>query len=221
MPAIDDIVQFTVLSEQEGVQGSNTFQFRITDLGNSPAVVDMLDNWAVLWVNTLSAILSLKWAVVCVIYENLTDATDPVIKLNKTIPGVNFTENPHPSNFGVWFIRYSKRAIQNPNIPSQAVGKIISGRFFQTGFILSNSKVGRAQENIIFSQAETFLITPAQFPAGGYELTPSLRYSVDRVPGPVQTPPIATDDQDITDYQLNPVYSRLRSRTSKLCGQAE
>jgi len=208
MPSVDDIVEYRCIHEMDGVQGTFTFWNKILDLGNSPSITDAVNAWALAFVSQMDVMLSLRWALTCVIYRNITDPSEPEIPVINTFPGLDFTESPHPSDLVMWTTRYARRADG---------GKLIVGRWSLNGFVLPASVRGRIDRDLTLTNIEAFQRDVTTHPAGGWQHEPHQEYTfTPGSPGPPVVPPVM-EHSPVLEASCRTRVRKLNSRSTGLC----
>lgn len=200
MASVGDFIKATLVTEQGGVQMSNSVYFEIDDLGNDPplgeAALDILESYA----DAVKISCSSSWRVACIIMENMTTPEGRTIvqqSINGT--GIGIAHGPDQ------VLRVNQYAGQADFL------KVHRGAFNQSGVLAALSNRGRWNQTTAFPTIVTWLSATQVF-TPNWTVTPCLRWQL--TPGPPPT------------YAITPIiwaeYSarcfKLGSRKSSLCG---
>jgi len=205
MPSVDDIIELKLISEQQGVQMSTTTYWQIEDLGADGPIQGELLKFATAWVDAYRAQLSVQWAVTCVIFNNVTEVSDPVIPAFTNEAGGELTVGPHPTSNVVCITRYCLALVG---------GALKHGSIRISGLHKDVSKTGRVESDMELGTLENFLTNSVLLPSGGWQITPLLRYRL------TVGPPPTYDYAPVVRAITQGVFRKLNSRGSTLCGTA-
>lgn len=200
MAIVDDVMEFKIITELDGVQMANTRHFQIDDLGDDPNPNDMLGDIIVSYHAAIEAQCSDQWKVVCGIMENITNPEGQNVRF-VTLAGGSAID-AHPQHQVLRFNIYTKEL---------GGDRIMHGAFNQSGIIESKSLRGRLNNPADFDAMVTFLRAPFAFGGTGWEVTTVLRWN----DGTPQTPFFKYDD--VRKVQVLTEFKTLRSRKTKFC----
>jgi hypothetical protein len=200
MAAVNDVIQATLITEQGGVQMSNTVYFEIDNLGSDPplgeAALDILTSYG----DTAKIYCAASWRVACIVMENMTTPEGRTIVQN-TISGVAIGAAHGPDQV----LRINQYANQADFL------KIHRGWFNQSGIEHALSKRGRWNHTTDFSTLISWFSSTVVL-GSNWTLTPNLRWQL--TPGP--PPTYAYTPVIRADYSAR--CFKLGSRKSSLCG---
>lgn len=202
MPTVNDNFRITIVQELAGLQLSNTMYGRIDDLGDLPSIADVIEDTLTIYYDTVKDIASDAWAIVCGIYENLSQVEEKTLRF-LTLPGLSLTDS-HPSD---QVVRMNQYAVDVTPLPA-----VRRGAWNQAGIIESLSTAGRINNAGSFTNLRGFLDTQFVLPGPGWTITPVLRYQ------PVPSVPIVSHAfEPMALGQVSSRLFKLASRKTALC----
>lgn len=206
--SLGDLIGIDVILEQQGKQFVNTFYGEIDDLGTDPEPVDVIEAFATDYRDALDVAMSNDVTITCAVYRNISDPTDPPVEKFLNLPGLGAGE-PVPTNAVLYMRRYGLR---------QSPSGVVDGRIILRGIDETKTDEGRYVDQKIgagigiYGSLELFLITTAQFPAGGYTLVPGFFYKFN-VGG---FPDVLDFSQTLAAYS-DMVLKQLEAGNTNLC----
>jgi len=201
MPDLNDIVSTTLVQELSGVQMANKLYWRIDDLGSNPTNVDALSDILTGYHNAIKAALSPAWALVCGIYENVSQVEAKAIIFTNLV-GTTVIDS-HPQQQVVRLNRYTVQ--DNGEKDTSRVSA-----FNQSGVAEDFSTRGRVNDTAEFLPLRNFLRVQQIF-ATEWTITPMSRNREQKVP------PFTFAFNVVQQCLLNPTFLNLRSRKTNLC----
>lgn len=204
MPAVNDIIATTIITELSGVSMSSLLYWELDDLGDDDSIEINLGKLATAYAAVTTDITITAWAVTCMVYFNTTD-TEPKIVHPVTIAGTAGGDS-HPQSQALRFNRWGL------HIPD---GKTRHGAHYLSGVPESFSSVGRVNDVTEFQALENFLSDTLVLSDDGWTLKPQLFITPDWKSFPTVHAFVLT-----TQCQVNPTFAVLRSRKTRLCGTA-
>jgi hypothetical protein len=204
MPAVNDIIQTTIITELSGVSMSSLLYWSVDDLGDDDSIQVNLGKLAAAYAAVTTDITITSWAVTCMVYFN-TSATEPKVVHPVTIAGTAAGDS-HPQSQALRFNRWGV------HIPDS---KTRRGAHYLSGVPESFSTVGRINDVTEFLNLENFLSDALVLADDGWSLTPELLITPDWVNFPTVKAFVLA-----SQCQVNPTFAVLRSRKTRLCGTA-
>lgn len=201
MPSLNDVVKVTLVQELSGVQMANHLFWRIDDLGTNPttvaALIDIMEGYH----DAIKGALSDEWALVCGVYENLTNVEAKAITFTNLVGTI---EQPsHPQDQVVRLNRYALSV-------SPANGSMRVSAFNQSGVGETFSTRGRVNDTSEFQALQVFLDTQQIF-ATEWTVTPMSRSRIEAVK------PFTYQFNVVSQCLLNTTFLKLRPRKTNLC----
>jgi hypothetical protein len=201
MPSLSDVVSVTLVQELAGVQMANKLYLRIDDLGTNPTVVAALVDIMTEYHNVIKAALTPAWALVCGIYENLTDIEAKAITFTNLVgTGVG---DSHPQDQVVRLNRYSVSV-------APANGSLRVSAFNQSGVLESLSTRTRVNDTAEFLALRNFLRVQQIF-GTEWTVTPMSRNRIELIK------PFTYQFNEVSQCLLQTTFYKLRSRKTSLC----
>ncbi len=204
MPEVNDIVDTTIVSELSGVQMSTRLLWKVDDLGAEDSIFDNISKIAIQFAASVEAYVSSAWGVTCITYQNLSRIEEKVVA-PIIANGISIVD-AHPQNQTLVIRRWGQY------IPD---GKFRNGRIMLSGVTEDFSTRGRFNDMSEASLIEAMLGEIVILLAGGWTITPMLEITPDWVNFPENQAFVIC-----SQAEMNPVFSVLTGRRTKLCGTA-
>jgi len=201
MPDLGDVIATTFVQELSGVQMANKLYWRIDDLGSNPSTVDALIDIMTEYHSVIKGALAPAWALVCGIYENMTQNEAKAITFTNLV-GTSIVDS-HPQDQVVRLNRYAVAVA-----PADETLRV-SG-FNQSGVAEEFSTRGRVNDTSEFLALRNFLRTQQIF-ATEWTVTPMSRNLQSDGPPPVYQFNV------VSQCLLNTRFLKLRTRKTSLC----
>jgi hypothetical protein len=202
MPAINDFIATTIISELSGVSMSSLLYWKVDNLGDDDAIEVNLGKLATAYAAVTTDITITSWAVTCMVYFNHTQ-TEPKVVHPVTIAGTAAGDS-HPQSQALRFNRWGV------HIPDS---KVRHGAHYLSGVPESFSTVGRINDAAEFNALENLLSDTLVLADDGWTLLPQLFITPDWKNFPTVHAFVLA-----SQCQVNATYAVLRSRKTKLCG---
>lgn len=200
MPVATDIISTTIIQELDGVQMSNQIFWQVDSVGADPTTENGLIDVLNAYYDSVKAFMSDEWAVVCGVYENISNPEGKAIVFG-TLPGLSATDS-HPQDQVLRLNSYG--GLPGP-LPRHR------NAFNQSGVIESLSTDGRLNDPAVVASLRLFLTAQQVMPAGAWTIDPQVRWQT--APGP---PPVyAFSNADTSQFSSR--FFKLRTRKTKLC----
>jgi hypothetical protein len=200
MAIVDDQLSYTLITELDGVQMSNTRYFEIDAIGDDPTNVSMLNDIVNDYYDSIKLFCSTAWKIVCAKLHNHTQQeSDSVVFVTLLGTGVG---DSHPQHQVVRFNMYAQ--VQPANF-------MVRGAFNQSGILEAKSLRGRVGNPADFDPLIQHLDTPAAFGGTGWSVSSLIRYN--------GTPPTPFTEEfaNVNHVQVNTQFKTLKSRKTKFC----
>ena len=201
MPEVDDILQFTIVTELEGVAMRNTMYWQLDNKGNTDDLAAIATILGDAYIDVSEALLSTVVDYTAFLVDNLT---------RNEVRGVVTTErsgsqlrDSHPQD---QVLRFNEWA------PSATKEVMHRGAFNLSGIVESLSTDGRVNDIVEFNALAAFLSSQHLDATSGLQTSPHVRR---RVPG--SQPPVYTF-HPIEKAQVNPTFFKLKSRKTQILG---
>lgn len=199
MPADNDFLRSTIVTEQTGVTFRNDIYWQIVE----PGTISNLNEIATIifdeWFSVSSPILITSLKYVAVLVDNLTINELRGI-LVSTANGAGSGDS-HPQDQVLRFNEYGQIAVGDP---------IVVGGFNLSGIRSALSIGGRLKSNADVSAIETFLGTQHLDVATGLKINPQVRTRV-----PLSSPPVYVFHRTIR-ANVNPTFNKMKSRKTSI-----
>jgi len=203
MAIVDDQMSYTIITELDSVQMSNTRYFEIDSIGDDPSNASMLGDIVNHYYDAIKVFCATSWKIVCARMENHTNPEGEVI-IFVTLPGTGAGDS-HPQYQVVRFNIYAQ--VQPANF-------MVRGAFNQSGILETKSLRGRVGNPADFDPLVTHFRQPNQFGGTGWNTSTLIRYN--------GTPPTPFTEEfaNVNQVQINPSFKTLKSRKTKFCAVA-
>jgi len=200
MPIVDDQLSYTLITELDGVQMSNTRYFEIDAIGDDPTPSSMLNDIVNDYYDAVKAICNDDWKIVCARLKNHTTVEGETV-IFVTLAGLSAIDS-HPQH---QVIRMNMNAKEQPS------GLMHQGAFNQSGIIETKSTRGRVVDPADFDALAQHLFVPGAFGGTGWSVSTLIRFN--------STPPTPFTEAfaNVNKVQLNTEFKTLRSRKTKFC----
>lgn len=205
MAIVDDQLSYTIITELDGVQMSNTRYFEIDAIGDDPLPVSMLNDIVNHYYDAIKDHCNDGWKVVCARLKNHTQVEQESV-IFVTLPGLSAVD-AHPQHQVLRFNMYAQ--VQPANF-------MVRGAFNQSGIIESISLRGRVLVPADFDDLVTHLNNPSSYGGTGWEVSTLIRYNGTPPPAPSFTEEFA----NVNQVQVNTSFKTLKSRKTKFCAVA-
>jgi len=201
MPEVEDIVQFTIVTELEGVAMRNTMYWQLDNLGNVTDLAAIANILGQAYIDVSEALLSTVVEYTAFLVDNLTrNEVRGVITTSQK--GAQLRDS-HPQD---QVLRFNEWA------PSSTAEVMHRGAFNLSGVVESLSTHGRINDIVEFNGLAGYLSSQNIDAGSGLQSTPHVRRRV-----PASQPPIYTFHK-ITKAQVNPTFFKLKSRKTQILG---
>jgi len=201
MPEVDDIIQFVMVTELEGVAMRNTIYWQIDNLGNVDDLAAIATILGDEWINVAEGLLSTRLNFIAFLVDNLT--RNEVRGVITTGQSGTILRDAHPQDQVVRFNEWA---------PDAQAESLFRGALNLSGVEEALSTDGRVNDIPSFQAVEGFLMNQNIDSGSGLQTTPHIRR---RVPG--STPPIYTFHA-ISKAEVNPTFFKLKSRKTQVLG---
>jgi hypothetical protein len=201
MPAINDIIRFSIVTELQGVQMQNQFLYRVDALGVDDGITDNLNAFITEVGTAINTLCSNKLKISCGKYENLSQVEmQQIVFVN--IPG-GASGDSHPQNqvlrFNSWGFQQpgDERVINNGfNLSGVSEDHSTKGRYNGGGSLVALLALLNGQTDLVPAAAGWSIqaMVYGKNIAGGAEVYRESRQSA-----------------------VNRTFNKLRQRTTQLC----
>ncbi len=203
MAIVDDQLSYTIITELDGVQMSNTRYFEIDAIGDDPAPVDMLNDIVLDYYDSIKVLCSTDWKVVCAKMHNHTQVEGDVV-IFVTLLGTGVGDS-HPQHQVVRL---------NMHAQVQPANFMVRGAFNQSGILEAKSLRGRLLVPADFDPLVQHLDTPASYGGTGWAVSTLIRYNGDP---PTPPNPFQEEFANVNHVQVQTQFKTLKSRKTKFC----
>jgi len=199
MPADNDFIRSTLVSELNGVSMRNDIYWQIVEPGTITNLNEIAAIISAEWFSVSNAILINLFNYVAVIVDNLTQNELRGVVIPGTIGGG--AGDSHPQDQVLRFNEYGQ------NAPGD---KIRVGGFNLSGIREALSIAGRLSDPVVVDAIELFLGTQHLDVSSGLTLNPQVRTRV-----PASSPPVYVFHRTIR-CTVNPTFRKLKSRKTSI-----
>jgi len=201
MPEVGDIIQYTIVTELEGVAIRNTIYWMLDNLGNTDDLTDIARILGVEWIDTSEGILSVNVKYTAFLVDNLT--RNEIRGVHTTSQAGTILRDSHPQD---QVLRFNEWA------PAQEGEVVFRGGFNLSGLEENLSTDGRVNDIPSMEAVERYLFQQFIDSDSGLQCSPHVRR---RTPG--SSPPVYTFHK-INKAQVNPTLFKLKSRKTAVLG---
>jgi len=201
MPENGDILQFTIVSELEGVAMRNNVYWELIEIGSASDLAAVAQILGAEYIVVSNQLLTTQLNYVAFIVDNLTRNEVRGI-VTSDAAGI-VAEGSHPQD---QVIRINEFA------PDGSVNEMRRGAFNLSGVAESFSHEGRLRDPDQFDQLIAFLQNQFLDSPSGLTLNPEVRRRI-----PASQPPAHTFHR-IAKAEVNPTFFKLKSRKTTVLG---
>lgn len=201
MPETDDIVQFTIVTELEGVAMRNTIYWQLDNLGNVDELTDIARILGEEWIDVAAGVLSSVLDFTAFLVDNLT--RNEVRGVHTTSQKGGVLRDSHPQDQVLRFAEWA---------PADPPTVVYRGGFNLSGIEEALSTDGRLNDITEVTAIEGYLFNQHIDSDSGLQASPHVRR---RIPG--SSPPSYTFHR-IVKAQVNPTFFKLKSRKTQVLG---
>ncbi len=201
MPEVGDIIQYTIVTELEGVAIRNTIYWMLDNLGNTDDLSDIARILGTEWIDVSEGILSVNVNYTAFLVDNLT--RNEIRGVHTTSQKGTILRDSHPQD---QVLRFNEWA------PQEGGEAVFRGGFNLSGLEENLSTDGRVNDIPSMEAVERYLFAQFIDSDSGLQASPHVRR---RTPG--SSPPIYTFHK-ISKAQVNPTLFKLKSRKTAVLG---
>jgi len=201
MPEVGDIIQYTIVTELEGVAIRNTMYWQIDNLGNTDDLTDIARILGTEWIDQSEGILSVNVKYTAFLVDNLT--RNEIRGVHTTSQAGTILRDSHPQD---QVLRFNEWA------PQEGGEAVFRGGFNLSGLEENLSTDGRVNDIPSMEAVERYLFQQFIDSDSGLQTSPHVRR---RTPG--SSPPVYTFHK-INKAQVNPTLFKLKSRKTAVLG---
>jgi len=199
MPADNDFIRSTIVTEEKGVTFRNDIYWQIVETGTVTNLNEVASIISAEWFAVSSPVLVNDVAYVAVLVDNLTINELRGVVIPGTTGGG--TGDSHPQDQVLRFNEYGQNL---------ATDKIRVGGFNLSGIREALSTTGRLNSTTIMNPISLFLGTQHLDVSSGLKLNPQVRTRV-----PASSPPVYVFHRTLRAV-VNPRFSKLKSRKTSI-----